>query len=96
MIVGVKNHYSYGFYKVGEDFYIYDLSSGKMVDKFVSFTGSSEREEILHHIFEAKKPLNYDEILSAHKGLYYLFMSKRDKFLINLAQKAIKRMRKIA
>ena len=95
MLVGVKNHYSYGFYGVNNEFEIYDLFSGKVVDKFISMSGSSEREEILHNIFNAKK--SFEEILSAHKGLYYrFFISKRDKYLIRLAQKAIKRMREIA
>lgn len=96
MLVGVKNHYSYGFYGVNNEFEIYDLFSGKVVDKFISMSGSSEREEILHNIFNAKKSFDFKEILSAHKGLYYRFISKRDKYLIRLAQKAIKRMREIA
>lgn len=97
MFVGVKNHYSYGFYGVNNEFEIYDLFSGKVVDKFISMSGSSEREEILHNIFNAEKSFDFKEILSAHKGLYYrFFISKRDKYLIRLAQKAIKRMREIA
>nr|WP_317405049.1 hypothetical protein [uncultured Helicobacter sp.] len=97
MFVGVKNHYSCGFYGVDKDFYIYELLSGVVVDKFVSIDGSSEREEILHNIFNAEKSFDFKEILSANKGLYYrFFISKRDKYLIRLAQEAIKRMRKIA
>ncbi|TLD91206.1 hypothetical protein LS74_009790 [Helicobacter magdeburgensis] len=97
MLVGAKNHYSYGFYGVSKDFYIYELLSGVVVDRFISQKGMSEREEILHNIFNAEKSFDFKEILSAHKGLYYLFfISKRDKYLIRLAQKAIKRMREIA
>lgn len=97
MLVGVKNHYSYGFYGVSKDFYIYELLSGVVVDRFISQKGMSEREEILHNIFNAKKSFDFKEILSANKSLYYrFFISKRDKYLIRLAQKAIKRMREIA
>ena len=85
MLSGRNAKYSYAFYGVKEfnkELKIYDLLSGKVVDKFVSYKGHTDREDIIHNILSKDiSEINVEEIFS-YRGFVY-------KKEVELAKKAI-------
>lgn len=91
MLSGRNAKYSYAFYGVKEfknELKIYDLLSGKAVDKFVSYKGHTDREDIIHNILsKGISDTKAKEILS-YKGFLYAKDVKIAKGAIKLLYKA--------
>ena len=88
MLIGNKANYSYAFYGVNNDFMIYDLLSGKVVDKFVSYKGHTDKADIIHNILSKGVSDTKAKEILAYKGFLYAKDVKIAKGAIKLLYKA--------
>lgn len=88
MLIGNKANYSYAFYGVNNDFEIYDLLSGKVVDKFLSYKGHTDKEDVIHNILSKGISDTKAKEILAYKGFLYAKDVKMAKGAIKLLYKA--------
>lgn len=91
MLSGRNAKYSYAFYGVKEfknELKIYDLLSGKAVDKFVSYKGHKDREDIIHNILSKGVSDTKAKEIFSYKGFLYAKDVKIAKGAIKLLYKA--------
>ncbi len=88
MLIGNKANYSYAFYGVNNDFEIYDLLSGKVVDKFVRYKGHTDKADIIHNILSKGVSDTKAKEILAYKGFLYAKDVKIAKGAIKLLYKA--------
>ncbi|HCD73287.1 MAG TPA: hypothetical protein DEQ48_03555 [Helicobacter sp.] len=88
MLIGNKANYSYAFYGVNNDFEIYDLLSGKVVDKFLSYKGHTDKEDVIHNILSKGISDTKAKEILAYKGFLYAKDVRIAKEAIKLLYKA--------